>query len=507
MASTTAWGLPVPNPCLSFWQQTTRSFPYLNANAVGPIPSGEDGSIQYAIIGSGISGALTAFELLEAGVPPHAVVILEAREAASGASSRNAGHVRPDAFRGFAPYARIHGAEQALKILANEREVFHRLEAFVKKHDVPSDFHATTTFDVCLTPSFAEFLARSFAEYRAAGGDVSHITVHADAASAARRTGVRAALAAYEWPAGSSHPAKLAQWLLARCAERGVRLLTHCPVTAVTAAAAAAEEGGEGGGGGGWWRLTTPRGALRAREVVHCTNAHAAHLLPGLAPFLTPNRAQAHALVPPPELTGKEGAMGSTMSLRYGLRHFYSVIQRPADGIVILGCSRSNPNLSEETMAGTVSADDSVGFSREIRDDAMAQFWSTMLGGGDDDDDDDYDATPPDGEKVDDGMPGRRSAAGPDLRHGEGLLHAWTGIIGLTSDTCPFVGRVPGAEGQWVCAGFNGHGMARIFTCAPGLVKVMRGAAWSDTGLPECFEINEERLEKLRRTSAENGAW
>ncbi len=47
------------------------------------------------IIGSGISGALTAFELTENGIDGKDIVILEAREAASGASSRNAGHVRP----------------------------------------------------------------------------------------------------------------------------------------------------------------------------------------------------------------------------------------------------------------------------------------------------------------------------------------------------------------------------------------------------------------------------
>jgi glycine/D-amino acid oxidase-like deaminating enzyme len=52
-------------------------------------------SKKYVVIGSGISGALTAFELTENGVNGEDIVILEAREAASGASSRNAGHVRP----------------------------------------------------------------------------------------------------------------------------------------------------------------------------------------------------------------------------------------------------------------------------------------------------------------------------------------------------------------------------------------------------------------------------
>jgi glycine/D-amino acid oxidase-like deaminating enzyme len=79
---------------LSYWQRTTRAFPHLFANQNNTVPS----KAQYVVIGSGISGGLTAFELLEAGVQGEDLVILEAREAASGASSRNAGHVRPGMF-------------------------------------------------------------------------------------------------------------------------------------------------------------------------------------------------------------------------------------------------------------------------------------------------------------------------------------------------------------------------------------------------------------------------
>lgn len=82
---------PIASPCLSYWHRTTRAFPYLHANRANKVPS----SAEYVIIGSGISGALTAFELLAGGVEPENVIILEAREAVSGASGRNAGHVRP----------------------------------------------------------------------------------------------------------------------------------------------------------------------------------------------------------------------------------------------------------------------------------------------------------------------------------------------------------------------------------------------------------------------------
>lgn len=452
-------GLPVDDPCLSFWQQTTRSFPHLRSNSDSPLPS----STKYLIIGSGISGALTAFELIHsAGVPPASITILEAREAASGASSRNAGHVRPDAFRGFQVYRRVHGTEQALKIIANEREVLTRIDDFVRRHDVPCDFNPATTLDVCLTSEFAEFNARSLREFREAGGDASHVSVY-EGEEARRRTGVEAAVSAYEWPAGSSHPAKLAQWLLSRCIEAGVRLFTYCPATRVTRSSAGGETA---------WDVETPRGTITAEKVVHCTNAFAGHLLPQLAPYVTPNRAQAHLFVPPASLSGDK-RMSSTMSLRHSLHHFYSVMQRKADGMIVLGASRKSPNLSEDAFKDMFTTDDTH-FNDEIVADAVGNFEKCFP-----------------------------LCERSRLRHGEGLQHSWTGIIGMTTDSVPFVGALESLPGQYVCSGFNGHGMARIFTCAPGLVKIMSGSSWASTGLPECFNVTAERLSRLAKGSVE----
>lgn len=43
--------------------------------------------------------------------------------------------------------------------------------------------------------------------------------------------------------------------------------------------------------------------------------------------------------------------------------------------------------------------------------------------------------------------------------------------------------------------------MARIFTAAPGLVKIMNGESWDATGLPEVYEMTPERLQRLRLES------
>lgn len=64
-----------------------------------------------------------------------------------------------------------------------------------------------------------------------------------------------------------------------------------------------------------------------------------------------------------------------------------------------------------------------------------------------------------------------------------------------THDLLPHVGAVPSKDGQFICAGFNGHGMAFIFLSAKGLSKMLKdGTAYEDTGVPLAFKTTEARL-------------
>jgi len=68
-----------------------------------------------------------------------------------------------------------------------------------------------------------------------------------------------------------------------------------------------------------------------------------------------------------------------------------------------------------------------------------------------------------------------------------------------TPDSAPFVGPIPGKAGQYIIAGFNGHGMARIFHCAPCLADViLRGEEGWDESVPRAFRMTAERVERLR---------
>ncbi|KAK7407829.1 hypothetical protein QQX98_010000 [Neonectria punicea] len=323
-------GPPVADPGLSFWQQTTRAFPHLHSLKDVPVPS----EAAYVVIGSGIAGALLTYELIQGGVSGADIVMLEAREAASGASSRNAGHVRPDAFRGFELYAQHHGKDQALKILANERVVLEKVDQFIRANNISCDFNYTTTFDCCMTPEFAECERRNFEAFRSAGGDVSHVRFYTGE-KAAKKTGVAGVLAA-------------------AVVEKGVRLFTHCPATSITAAKTPTTQNAPEAQ---LWDIRTPRGIITSPTVVHCTNGFTGLLLPELSSHIVPTRGQAHAIIPVAAFAGDK-VLSSTYSLRYSLNHYYSVIQRQSDGTIIFGCSLPNPALPSEVTKGIRTIDD-----------------------------------------------------------------------------------------------------------------------------------------------------
>jgi hypothetical protein len=108
---------------LSLWQRTVRDHPLLNGTHASP-PAKAD----VVVIGGGLCGAVIAYHLLTDNSASQApsVVVLEARELASGASGRNAGHCRPDPARGFTGFEKLHGAQQARAICESEAVALER---------------------------------------------------------------------------------------------------------------------------------------------------------------------------------------------------------------------------------------------------------------------------------------------------------------------------------------------------------------------------------------------
>jgi len=74
--------LPRPNPTTSYWQDPPDEIADLQSTEHLPE------YVDYIIIGSGISGASIAYNLLKK-TPHSTILMLEARQACSGATGRN----------------------------------------------------------------------------------------------------------------------------------------------------------------------------------------------------------------------------------------------------------------------------------------------------------------------------------------------------------------------------------------------------------------------------------
>ena len=75
--------------------------------------------------------------------------------------------------------------------------------------------------------------------------------------------------------------------------------------------------------------------------------------------------------------------------------------------------------------------------------------------------------------------------------------------MGYTSDGYPFVGEVPDKQGQYICAGFNGHGMPQAFLSAKAVAEMIaKGKAVEDTGLPILYRSSRERVDCRKQHSS-----
>ncbi|KAJ7485622.1 FAD dependent oxidoreductase-domain-containing protein [Mycena latifolia] len=390
---------------------STRNSVLLNEGSTNELPPTADA----VVIGSGMSGALTAFELLSSPNGPKKLIMLEAREACSGATGRNAGHCRPDAFRGFTAFSKRINPDQAMKIIAHEKLVLQLVKAFIDKHNIDCDFDDCRTFDVVMGEDFLQYVTGSFEAYREAGGDMSDIA-----------TRVPSALGAYEWSAASLHPAKLCQAILELNKSLGMALFTHTPAVTITASGNANHE----------WVVNTPRGSVTTPIVLTAVGVECIRRDPP-AVFTVPCPARAS---PSAQINPYARLFGP----QYAHAHIASLISTTP---------WNKPRHPRHRPGDFETKDDSV-HDKTIEADCLANFKQVFSDWA---------------EEV----------------QGEGHEFGWTGILGLasstfifeTKDAVPFIGPVPSLPGQFVIAGFNGHGMARTFGSAPGLAKIILGGS------------------------------
>lgn len=67
--------------------------------------------------------------------------------------------------------------------------------------------------------------------------------------------------------------------------------------------------------------------------------------------------------------------------------------------------------------------------------------------------------------------------------------------MGYSSDFLPHLGEVPDKPGQYIIAGFSGHGMPEILLSSKGVASMVRnGTSFEESGLPQIFKTSTKRI-------------
>lgn len=138
---------PVSNSTISFWR--SEDLHQLDNYRSPTWPDESD----IIIIGTGYAGASLAYHLLEKGKASEtqrSITIVEAREACSGATGRNGGHLKPDPFSRAGSVIEKHGREAAEEVSSFEIRHVKAIGDLVKRENIDCDFVVTRATDVCL---------------------------------------------------------------------------------------------------------------------------------------------------------------------------------------------------------------------------------------------------------------------------------------------------------------------------------------------------------------------
>ncbi|PWN23695.1 FAD dependent oxidoreductase [Microstroma glucosiphilum] len=462
--------LPCPHPLPSYWTQTS-SEPGPAQGVFTP----QDGvdmepEVDVAIIGAGITGISAAYHLANRLTPrydgqPIKVVVLEARDFCSGATGRNGGHLTPLSVLSYdelasnpAHLSRFLSStsreehwgndrgtktdEVIRKILTLEARTSAEILMIIQEGD-SLDVELVSGSNWHLCQSSEEEAAFDASIERAKRAGLSDLAMQVKKVPSEewhkRLHDPSKITAVYEIPGSTVHSRRLVLLLHqlayanAQRSKTDLKVFTQTPVLAVKSLS------------GGASSLETPRGNVRARYVIHATNAYASHLLPQYAgpKGIVPTRAQCVSVLPSKSPSEGEPLWQMGFSLNHGFEYLQQRPNRSTDGAVqtcILGGGRWAAIDREWGVADDTKTNPDV--SAVLR---------PMLS---------------------DLFPNNFSKGDP-------VELEWTGIIGHSKSGDPFVGPVvasaPASHGarQYIVAGYSGHGMTRAYSCAEVVVDMI----------------------------------
>lgn len=451
-------GLPSENPTVAAWQEPAHP---TVSNAQSPVLPEE---VDIVIIGSGITGCSVAHTLLH---HPSAaklrVTMLEARTAVSGATGRNGGHLVSDSDSLFSVLVSSIGFGRAVETVrfseANIRRIKDLVAQLSPAHQDAVEFrtvNSVTGFGdkesfkdaVETINQLTEAVPDGDVKYKVTPRGETKEFKFGNVVGVTEQHGVAAL-----WPY------RLMTAILSglkKDYQERFTLETNTPVLSIDYESVPSNAHA--------YTLHTPRGKIRAKQIVHCTNGYSARLIPNLTGKLYPLKGtmSAQKMGPSFPLLGdriswshvaKGNYDAETGLLKVGL---YYAQQNAKTGVMFLGGEA-------QRLSGLLSSDDSfvAADARESLCSAASHIWE--------------DAAPVEPLKV------------------------WSGIMGFTADGMPLVGNVPASltgrpgRGEWISAGFNGHGMDKCWLSGEAVARMVLGETHIPQ-FPRAYLLDAERV-------------
>jgi glycine/D-amino acid oxidase-like deaminating enzyme len=240
-------------------------------------------SVDVAVIGAGYTGLHAALQTARGG---RSTLVLDAEDAGWGCSSRNGGQISTSIKPTYELLARRHGPALALEILREGQRSLAWVGEFVRQEEIACDFRAAGRFHAAHNPAQYQGLAARV------GNQPRGAEMPAELVPRERQhmeLGTDAYWGGVVYPRHCSlHPARYHQGLLERVLAAGAQVASRCPATAIDRQ-------------GSQFLLRTPRGAVRARDVVVATNGYTGSLTPWLRRRVIPIGSYMIATQPLPE--------------------------------------------------------------------------------------------------------------------------------------------------------------------------------------------------------------
>ncbi|KAL4871867.1 hypothetical protein BDV12DRAFT_194015 [Aspergillus spectabilis] len=182
-----------PNSITSFWR--TQPHRLDSHRSTQSLPEQCD----IVVIGAGYAGASVAHHILEQTDPSNrpSIVILEGREACSGATGRNGGHLKPDPYNRVATLAKEHGIDVATEVAEFEARHVDAIRDVVEKEKIDCDLSVTEAADVQLSDLHARRLKEKYDCLVASGCQPTKRTRYIGAGGAEAFSGVKSAVACF----------------------------------------------------------------------------------------------------------------------------------------------------------------------------------------------------------------------------------------------------------------------------------------------------------------------